>query len=78
MTRRLGFLCRNNNTVANLINRIEVSTEYQVHIDFNIDLSHFNIQLDICAQRKNPPITGRVLIGTFPQMVECLQLNPNS
>ena len=35
--------------VANLINRIEVGTDYDVHIDFNIDLSHFNIQLDICA-----------------------------
>ena len=35
--------------VANLINRIEVGTDYQIHIDFNIDLSRFNIQLDICA-----------------------------
>ena len=35
--------------VANLINRIEVGTDYDIHIDFNIDLSHFNIQLDICA-----------------------------
>jgi DNA invertase Pin-like site-specific DNA recombinase len=35
--------------IANLINRIEVSTDYKVHIDFNIDLSHFNIELDSCA-----------------------------
>jgi len=34
--------------VANLINRVEVSTDYKVHIDFNIDLSHFNIILQ-CA-----------------------------
>ncbi len=34
--------------VANLINRIEVGTDYQIHIDLNIDLSHFNIQLDCC------------------------------
>ena len=32
--------------VANLINRIEVGEDYKIHIDFNIDLSHFNIQLD--------------------------------
>ena len=35
--------------VANLINRIDVGTDYDIHIDFNIDLSHFNIQLDCCA-----------------------------
>jgi len=34
--------------IANMINRIEVSTDYKVHIDFNIDLSHFNIALDSC------------------------------
>ena len=34
--------------VANLINRVDVSTDYKVHIDFNIDLSHFNIVLQ-CA-----------------------------
>ena len=35
--------------VANLINRIDVGTDYDIHIDFNIDLSHFNIELDCCA-----------------------------
>lgn len=35
--------------VANLINRIEVGTDYEIHIDFNIDLAHFNIQADFCA-----------------------------
>jgi len=35
--------------VANLINRIDVGTDYDIHIDFNIDLEHFNIQLDCCA-----------------------------
>jgi DNA invertase Pin-like site-specific DNA recombinase len=35
--------------VANLINRIEVGTDYQIHIDLNIDLSHFDIQLDFCS-----------------------------
>lgn len=35
--------------VANLINRIEVGTDYQIHIDLNIDLEHFNIQLDFCT-----------------------------
>jgi hypothetical protein len=35
--------------VANLINRIEVGIDYQLHIDLNIDLSHFNIQLDCCT-----------------------------
>jgi len=32
--------------VANMINRIEVGEGYKLHIDFNIDLSHFNIHLD--------------------------------
>ena len=32
--------------VANMINRIEVGEGFKLHIDFNIDLSHFNIQLD--------------------------------
>ena len=27
--------------IANLINRVDVSTDYKVHIDFNIDLKHF-------------------------------------
>lgn len=35
--------------VANLINRVEVGTDYQIHIDFNIDLEHFNIRLDGCT-----------------------------
>ncbi|MEM5770793.1 MAG: zinc ribbon domain-containing protein, partial [Bacillota bacterium] len=33
--------------VANLINRIEVGTNYKLHIDFNIDLSQFNIDCDV-------------------------------
>ena len=39
--------------VANLINRIDVSTDYKIHIDFNIDLSHFNIQIPDCTYGKN-------------------------
>ena len=35
--------------VANLINRVEIGTDYDVHIDFNIDLEHFNIQLEMCT-----------------------------
>ena len=35
--------------VANLINRIEVGTDYELHIDFNIDLSQFKIQCDLSA-----------------------------
>ena len=35
--------------VANLINRIEVGVDYQLHIDLNIDLSHFGIELDFCT-----------------------------
>jgi hypothetical protein len=35
--------------VANLINRIEVGTDYDIHIDLNIDLKHFDIQLDFCS-----------------------------
>ena len=35
--------------VANLINRVEVGRDYEIHIDFNIELSHFNIQLDGCS-----------------------------
>ena len=34
--------------VANLINRIDVGKDFNIHIDFNIDLSHFNIQFDGC------------------------------
>jgi DNA invertase Pin-like site-specific DNA recombinase len=35
--------------VANLINRIEVGVDYQLHIDLNIDLTHFGIQLEFCS-----------------------------
>jgi hypothetical protein len=35
--------------IANLVNRIEVGFDYQVHIDLNIDIEHFNIQLDFCS-----------------------------
>lgn len=35
--------------IANLINRIDVGTDYEIHIDFNIDLKQFNIQADFCA-----------------------------
>jgi Recombinase. len=35
--------------IANLINRIEVGTDYEIHIDFNIDLSQFKIECDCCA-----------------------------
>ena len=35
--------------IANLINRVEIGTDYAVHIDLNIDLEHFNIQLDMCT-----------------------------
>jgi len=34
---------------ANLIDRIEVGTDYDLHITLNIDLEHFNIQLDCCS-----------------------------
>lgn len=39
--------------VANLINRVEVSTDYQIHIDLNINLELFNIQLDSCAYKQS-------------------------
>ena len=39
--------------IANLINRIEVGADYQIHIDLNIDLEHFNIQLDICSFKQD-------------------------
>jgi hypothetical protein len=35
--------------VANLINRIDVGMDYQIHIDLNIDLAHFNINHDFCS-----------------------------
>jgi len=35
--------------IAHLINRIEVGTDYQIHIDLNVDLAHFNIELDFCT-----------------------------
>ena len=38
--------------IANLINRVEVSRGYEIHIDFNIDLSHFNINIEDYAQSK--------------------------
>ena len=34
--------------IANLINRIDVDTDYVISIDLNIDLEHFNIKLDFC------------------------------
>lgn len=37
--------------IANLINRIEVGTDYELHIDFNIDLSQFKIKYDFCTQK---------------------------
>ena len=38
--------------VANLINRIEVGIDYQIHIILNIDLVHFNIELDCCSYKQ--------------------------
>jgi len=35
--------------VARLINRIEVGVNYQLHIDLNIDIQHFNIEHDFCS-----------------------------
>jgi len=35
--------------VASLVNLIEVGAEFQIHIDLNIDLEHYNIQLDYCT-----------------------------
>ena len=35
--------------VANLVNRIEVGFDYQLQIDLNIDLEHFDIHLDFCS-----------------------------
>ena len=35
--------------VTNLINRVEIGEIYKIHIDLNIDLSHFNIKIDMCA-----------------------------
>jgi DNA invertase Pin-like site-specific DNA recombinase len=35
--------------IANLINRVEVGIDYQLHIDLNINIEHFNIQLDYCS-----------------------------
>ena len=39
--------------VANMIDRIEVGESFKLHIDFNIDLSHFNIQLDELTSGQN-------------------------
>jgi len=38
--------------IANLVNRIEVRTDYQIQIDLNIDLEHFNIHLDFCSREQ--------------------------
>ena len=35
--------------IANLVNRIEVGVDYQLHLYLNIDLSHFDIQYDFCT-----------------------------
>lgn len=35
--------------VTNLINRIESGTNYQIYIDFHIDLAPYSIQLDLYA-----------------------------
>jgi len=35
--------------VANMINRIDVGADYDIHIDFSFDLTHFNIQYDSCT-----------------------------
>jgi len=35
--------------IASLINRIDVGVDYQLHIDLNINLEHFNIQFDFCT-----------------------------
>jgi hypothetical protein len=32
--------------VANLINRIDVGTDYQIHINLNVELEHYNISLN--------------------------------
>ena len=38
--------------IANLINRIEVGIDYQIHVDLNFELEDFNIQLDFCSCEK--------------------------
>jgi hypothetical protein len=38
--------------VANLVNHIKVGTSYQIHIDLNIDLAHFNIHFDFCTYKQ--------------------------
>ena len=35
--------------VATLINRIDVGADYDIHIDFRFDISHFDIQYDNCT-----------------------------
>ena len=56
--------------VANLIKRVEVGTNYQIHIDLNIDLAHFNIQLNCCTygqvRRLETSVSSRLLSGAFP------------
>ena len=39
--------------IANLIDRIEVGTDYQIHIDFNLELEDFNIFFDFCSYKKS-------------------------
>ena len=41
-----GVFVRNKNERS--ANRIEVGIDYQIHIDLNIDLTHYDIQLEIC------------------------------
>ena len=39
----------NRKIVANLVDRIEVGLDYQIHIDLNINIEHYNIQFDFCT-----------------------------
>lgn len=41
--------------IANLVNRIDVGRDYQISIDLNIDLKHYNIQLDFSADEQAIP-----------------------
>ena len=38
--------------VTNMINRIEVGEGFKLHIDFSIDLSHFNLNSRKCITRR--------------------------
>jgi len=42
--------------IAKLINRVEVDIDYQLLIDMNVDLSHFDIQLDCCTFRQGKSV----------------------